>query len=42
MSEPACEVTGLLRAWGEGDRAALERLAPLVYSERHRAALDGA
>jgi RNA polymerase sigma factor (TIGR02999 family) len=35
MSEPACDLTGLLRAWGDGDRAALERLAPLVYNELH-------
>ena len=27
------EVTGLLLAWGEGDRAALDRLLPLVYDE---------
>lgn len=35
MSEPARDLTGLLRAWGAGDRAALERLAPLVYGELH-------
>lgn len=29
----AGEVTGLLLAWGEGDRAALDRLLPLVYAE---------
>jgi RNA polymerase sigma factor (TIGR02999 family) len=28
----------LLRAWGEGDRAALEELTPLVYSELHQIA----
>jgi RNA polymerase sigma factor (TIGR02999 family) len=38
MAEPANEVTGLLRAWGAGDRAALERLTPLVYSELHEIA----
>jgi len=27
------EVTQLLRAWGSGDRAALDRLTPLVYDE---------
>ena len=27
------EVTGLLRAWGGGDRHALDRLTPLVYAE---------
>lgn len=37
MSEPA-EVTVLLRSWGQGDQAALERLTPLVYTELHRMA----
>jgi RNA polymerase sigma factor (TIGR02999 family) len=32
------EVTLLLRAWGEGDAQALERLTPLVYKELHRIA----
>ena len=34
---PASSVTilQLLRAWGDGDRAALDRLTPLVYSELH-------
>ena len=32
------EVTGLLRAWSGGDRAALDRLAPLVYAELRRIA----
>ncbi len=32
------EVTLLLRAWGEGDVQALDRLAPLVYQELHRIA----
>jgi RNA polymerase sigma factor (TIGR02999 family) len=32
------EVTGLLKAWGSGDRAALDRLAPLVYDELRRIA----
>jgi RNA polymerase sigma factor (TIGR02999 family) len=32
------DVTGLLVAWGEGDREALDRLAPLVYEELRRLA----
>jgi len=32
------EVTGLLMAWGEGDRAALERLIPMVDTELRRIA----
>ena len=32
------EITGLLVAWGGGDRSALERLMPLVYDELHRLA----
>ena len=32
------EITGLLRAWGSGDQAALERLTPLIYNELHRMA----
>ena len=32
------EVTQLLKAWSEGDRAALEKLIPLVYEELHRLA----
>jgi RNA polymerase sigma factor (TIGR02999 family) len=32
------EITGLLIAWGEGDRAALERLLPLIERELHRIA----
>jgi RNA polymerase sigma factor (TIGR02999 family) len=37
--EPNFEgVTGLLQAWSEGDRAALDRLMPIVYGElRHLA-----
>jgi RNA polymerase sigma factor (TIGR02999 family) len=31
-------ITRLLKAWGEGDPAALERLAPLIYDELHRIA----
>lgn len=40
MVEPAKspEITTLLRAWGRGDAAALERLTPLLYDElRHLA-----
>jgi RNA polymerase sigma factor (TIGR02999 family) len=37
MSRTA-EVTELLRAWGQGDQAALDRLTPLVYGELHRMA----
>jgi RNA polymerase sigma factor (TIGR02999 family) len=33
MSLPPVEVTQLLQAWGEGDRAALDQLMPVVYSE---------
>lgn len=32
------DVTALLRAWGEGDRDALDRLLPLVERELHRLA----
>src|SRR5215469_8499281 len=28
----------LLKAWGSGDQAALDRLTPLVYAELHRMA----
>jgi RNA polymerase sigma-70 factor (ECF subfamily) len=35
---PPGEVTGLLLAWRQGDRDALERLIPLVYAELHRMA----
>jgi len=34
----AHEITNLLIAWSEGDREALERLAPLVHSGLHRLA----
>jgi RNA polymerase sigma-70 factor, ECF subfamily len=37
--QPPCgEVSGLLRAWGDGDREALDRLTPIVYDELHRLA----
>jgi RNA polymerase sigma-70 factor (ECF subfamily) len=32
------EVSGLLRAWSDGDRGALDRLTPIVYDELHRLA----
>jgi RNA polymerase sigma factor (TIGR02999 family) len=33
MPQPSSgEVTGLLRAWGDGDRGAFDRLVPLVYA----------
>jgi RNA polymerase sigma-70 factor (ECF subfamily) len=35
---PAHEITRLLRAWSEGDEAALEKLTPLVYEPLHRVA----
>lgn len=38
MSTSAQEITLLLRAWNNGDEAALERLTPLVYQELHRLA----
>lgn len=34
----AREVTLLLRAWGDGSKEALDRLAPLVYRELHQIA----
>lgn len=34
----ASEITRLLIAWGDGDRAALEKLMPLVEKELHRIA----
>lgn len=38
MSSEAAEITTLLKAWGEGDREALERLTPLVYEQLRRLA----
>ena len=35
---PEQGITQLLRAWGDGDQRALEKLTPLVYEELHRAA----
>ena len=34
----SARITRLLRAWGEGDQAALDGLAPLIYDELHRMA----
>jgi len=38
MSSSSQEITELLVAWGAGDRAALDKLTPLVYDELHRLA----
>ena len=35
---PPQDVTGLLRAWSAGNEEALEKLAPVVYQDLHRAA----
>jgi RNA polymerase sigma-70 factor (ECF subfamily) len=35
---PDGQVTEFLRAWSDGDRAALDRLTPIVYDELHRLA----
>jgi RNA polymerase sigma-70 factor (ECF subfamily) len=35
---PSGEVSGLLRAWSEGDRGALDKLTSIVYDELHRLA----
>ena len=35
MSDAADDVTNLLRAWSQGDQAALERLTARVYGEMH-------
>jgi RNA polymerase sigma-70 factor (ECF subfamily) len=35
---PGGEVTKFLRAWGDGDRDALDKLTPVVYDELHRLA----
>jgi RNA polymerase sigma-70 factor, ECF subfamily len=35
---PCGQVSVLLRAWGDGDRAALDKLTPIVYDELHRLA----
>jgi RNA polymerase sigma factor (TIGR02999 family) len=38
IAGPVADVTDLLRRWSEGDRAALESLLPLVYSELNQIA----
>jgi RNA polymerase sigma factor (TIGR02999 family) len=39
MTSPkSIDITVLLKAWGDGDQAALGRLVPLVYAELHRMA----
>ncbi len=38
MRPPQHDVTELLHAWSDGDRAALEKLIPIVYDELHRLA----
>lgn len=41
MSDPAApseEITAMLRAWGDGDRAVLDQMMPLVHEELHRQA----
>jgi RNA polymerase sigma factor (TIGR02999 family) len=38
FNPPVHDVTQLLVAWSEGDKAALDRLTPLVYKELHRLA----
>ena len=35
---PVGQVSGLLRAWSEGDQSALQKLTPIVYDELHRLA----
>jgi RNA polymerase sigma factor (TIGR02999 family) len=38
VASASTDITGLLKAWGRGDRGALDRLTPLVYNElRHLA-----
>jgi RNA polymerase sigma factor (TIGR02999 family) len=37
-SPESVDITGLLKAWGAGDQAALDLLVPLVYAELHRMA----
>ena len=40
MDYQRADTTALLRAWAGGDTAALDALAPRVYQELHRLALD--
>lgn len=38
MLSASAEITGLLKAWGAGERSALDRLTPLIYDELHHIA----
>ena len=38
MASPEPDLTGLLRAWAEGDLVARDRVVPVVYAELHRQA----
>jgi RNA polymerase sigma factor (TIGR02999 family) len=38
MENPSDEITGLLIAWGNGDKMAIDKLMPFVYQELHRLA----
>ena len=38
MPADSAHITRLLKAWGQGDSAALDRLTPLVYEELRRLA----
>jgi RNA polymerase sigma-70 factor (ECF subfamily) len=38
QSPPSVELTQMLKAWSDGDSAALDRLTPIVYAELHRLA----
>jgi RNA polymerase sigma-70 factor (ECF subfamily) len=38
MESAPAEITRLLASWGEGDKSALDALAPLVHKELHRLA----
>jgi RNA polymerase sigma factor (TIGR02999 family) len=37
-TQPGKDVSGLLRAWSDGDRSALDQLTPIVYEELRRLA----
>jgi hypothetical protein len=37
---PIADTTQLLAAWADGDAAALDALAPRIYQELHRLAVD--
>src|SRR2546427_2648032 len=37
-AQSAQDITGLLRAWSEGDESALDSLIPLLYDDLHRTA----